>query len=226
MRKFAGIGAVAIVAAILLLPAAAVGGTVTPHRIDDAFRGSSIDYANVWASWGTNQPGLIDFAQTGGALTVNVSGAAQPDFNVSGQTRCLARGDFDAQVDFNLVNWPAQNGVWVSLMVGGTPFNVYRVSWQFDPSEQYGAYLPPVGTTLPAAGTTGTLRLTRHGDIFTGYYRSGLGWVPIISGTGPTDDVPLTLAVFNGSDAATFAGLPVTVAFDDFHVFADRIVCP
>jgi len=34
------------------------------------------------------------------------------------------------------------------------------------------------------------------------------------------------LAVFNISGAATFAGLPVTVAFDNFHVFADRIVCP
>jgi len=96
-------------------------------------------------------------------------------------------------VGFNLVTWPAQNGVWVSLMVGGTPFNVYRVSWQFEPSEAYGAYLPPAGTTVSATGTTGTLRLTREGDIFTAYYRSGDSWVPIISGTGPTGDVPLTL---------------------------------
>jgi hypothetical protein len=50
--------------------------------------------------------------------------------------------------------------------------------------------------------------------------------VPIISGTGPTEDVPLTLAVFNISGAATFAGQPVTVAFDDLHVFADGIVSP
>src|SRR6266550_3039712 len=206
VRILARIGVVASVAAALVFPVTAAGGTVTPHRIDDTFRGSSIDYANVWAFWGTNQPGLVDFAQTNGALTVNVSAGAQPDFN--------------------LVNWPPQNGVSVSLMVGGTPFNVYRVSWQFQPSESYGAFLPPVGTTLPADGTTGTLRLARVGDIFTTYYRSGLRWVPIISGVGPTDDVPLTLAVFNISGAATFAGQPVTVAFDNFHVFADRIVCP
>ena len=216
----------AIVATVFAFPAIAGGGIVTPHRIDEMFRGTSIDYSNVWAWWGTNQPGFADFAQGGGVLTVNVSAGAQNDFNVGSQTRCLAHGDFDAQVGFNLVTWPAQNGVWVALMVGGTPFNVYRVSWQFQQSEAYGAYLPPAGTTLPATGTSGTLRLTRQGDIFTAYYLSGRSWVPIISGTGPTGDVPLTLAVFNISGAATFAGLPVTVAFDNFHVFADRIVCP
>jgi hypothetical protein len=225
MRRFARIGAVAMVAAALVFPGVAGAGIVTPHRIDETFNGSSIDYSHVWAWWGTNQPGLVDFAQGGGVLTVNVSAGAQPDFNVGGQTRCLAHGDFDAQVGFDLLAWPPQNGVTVSLMVGGTPYNVYRVSWQFPQTEAYGAFLPPAGTTLPATGTTGTLRLTRQGDIFTAYYLSGRSWIPIISGNGPTGDVPLTLAVFNISAAATFAGLPVTVAFDDFHVFADRIVC-
>jgi hypothetical protein len=217
--------AAALVASVVA-PGLARGGVATPVSIDDNFTGTSIDYTNVWAWWGTNQPGLVSFSQRGGTLNVNVSGGAQPDFNVSGQTRCLAHGNFDARVDFNLINWPPQNGVWVSLMVGGTPFNVYRVSWQFDPSEQYGAYLPPVGTTLPATGTSGTLRLTRVGDLFTAWYLSGHSWVPIISGIGPTDDVPLTLGVFNISGAATFAGLPVAVAFDNFHVSANRVICP
>jgi hypothetical protein len=110
--------------------------------------------------------------------------------------------------------------------VAGTPYNVYRVSWQFDPSEAYGAFLPPVGTSTGATGTSGTLRLTRTGDVFTASYLSALDWIPIISGTGPTGDVPLTLAVFNISGAATFAGLPVTVDFDNFKVNAQQIVCP
>ena len=217
---------VAAVVAAVAFPAAASGGIVTPHRIDEPFHGSAIDYSSVWAWWGTNQPGLVSFGQGGGVLTVDVSAAAQPDFNASGETRCLAHGDFDARVDFDLAQWPPQNGVWASLMVGGTPYNVYRVSWQFDPSEQYGAYLPPAGATLPATGTSGTLRLTRLGDVYTASYLSGHDWIPLVSGTGPSGDVPFTLGVFNISGAATFAGEPVTVAFDDFHVFADRIVCP
>ena len=210
----------------LVVPAAAQAGKVTPHRIDESFADSSIDYSNVWAWWGTNQPGLVSFNQGGGVMTINVSSSAQPDFNVGGQTRCLVHGNFDAQVDFNLVNWPAQNGVWVSLMVGGTPFNVYRVSWQFPQTEQYGAYLPPAGATLPASGTTGTLRLTRVGAILTAYYLDGHKWVQLTSGAGPTNDVPINLAVFNISGAATFAGLPITVTLDNFHVFADQVICP
>jgi hypothetical protein len=224
MRRLLFVAVMIVTAAAL--SASARGGVVTPHHIDEMFSGSTIDTTNTWAWWGTNQPGLVSFAQGGGALTVDVTAAAQPDFNASGETRCLARGDFDAQVDFNLVNWPARNGVWVSLMLGGTPFNVYRVSWQFDMSEGYGGYLPPAGTALPATGTTGTLRLTRRGDILSTYYLAGRTWIPVISGTGPTGDVPFTLAVFNGSDAATFAGLPVRVSFDNFHVTADSIICP
>jgi hypothetical protein len=226
VRTLARIGAVALIAAACAFPAVARGGNVTPHRIDETFLGTSIDYSHVWAWWGTSQPGLVDFAQGGGVLRVDVTAGAQPDFNVSGQTRCAAHGDFDARVHFDLATWPVQNGVWLSMLVGGTGYNVYRVSWQFPESEAYGTFLPPVGTSLPATGTSGTLRLTRRGDIFTGYYLAGRSWIPIISGTGPTGDQSLALGVFNLSAIATFPGQPIAVAFDNFHVLADRIVCP
>jgi hypothetical protein len=50
----------------------------------------------------------------------------------------LAHGDFNARVDFNLVDWPAENGTSLNLAVAGTPYNVYRVSWQFDPGVLHG----------------------------------------------------------------------------------------
>ena len=111
MRRLARVAVVALVAAACSAPVVAYARSVTPHRIDESFQGSSIDYTNVWAWWGTDQPGSVSFPQADGKLTVNVSAAAQPGFNVGGQTRCLAHGDFDAQVDFNLPVWPAQNGV-------------------------------------------------------------------------------------------------------------------
>jgi hypothetical protein len=225
MKGFARLAAVAFAATALALPTAAHAGAVTPRHINEMFRGTSIN-PDVWAWWGTNQPDAATFAQTDGAMTVTVSGAAQPDVNVSGGTRCLAHGDFDARVHFSLDAWPAENGIWVSLMLSGTPFNVYRVSWQFPDHEQYGAYLPPANGNALATGTTGELRLTREGTTITAWYMSDHHWVPILSSAGPADEVAFTLAVFNISGAATFAGQPVTVSFDDFRVAADSIVCP
>jgi hypothetical protein len=225
MRRLLLVGSLVSAVATLAFPGLAGGGVVTQRHIGDPFIGSAID-PNVWLPWGTNQPGLVDIVQGGGVMTLNVSASAQPDFVAGVSTRCLAHGDFDARVDFNLVNWPHENGTSVSLQVAGTPYNVYRVSWQFDPSEAYGAFLPPVGTSTGATGTSGTLRLTRTGDVFTAYYLSGLDWIPIISGTGPTDDVPLSINVFNISGAYTFAGLPVRIDVDNFKVNAQQIVCP
>jgi hypothetical protein len=213
--------------AVLGFAGSAFAAVVTPTVIEEPFVGTSIDYTHVWAWWGTNQPDHVRFYQANGVMNIDVSATAQPDFDVGNATRCMARGDFDARVSFNLVDWPPENGVWVSLMVNGGPFNVYRVSWQFPDHEQYGVYLPPSGNTVSATGTTGTIRLTRKGSTFTGYYLAGDGtWVPIGSGIGPTDDASFTLGVFNISAAATFAGLPVTVTLDNFRVIADQIVCP
>jgi hypothetical protein len=224
MKRVLLVASLVLVAA-LAFPVLGSAGAVTLRHIGDPFNGSTLD-PNVWLPWGTNQPGLVTFEEGGGVLTANVLADAQPDIVVSASTRCLAHGDFDARVDFNLVNWPPQNGTTVSLAVEGTPYNVYRVSWQLSPSEAYGTFLPPVQALASATGTTGTLRLTRTGDVFTAYYLSGLDWVPLASGTGPTDDVPLGIGVDNISAASPFAGLPVTVDFDNFKVNAQQIVCP
>ncbi len=226
MHRLARLVAIAAATTLLTLSATAGAGIVTPHHIHEMFRGTSIDYTNTWAWWGTNQPSDVSFAQTDGALTVNVSGAAQPDFNVSGTTLCLAHGDFDARVEFSLDTWPPHNGVFVSLMIAGTPFNVFRAS--FPDAERYGAFLPPNNTNPPplATGTSGELRLTREGAMISAYYASDHHWVPLLTSAGPTDDVALTLAVFNISGAGTFAGQPVTVSFDNFRVAADAIICP
>ena len=96
-----------------------LGGLVTPHRIDDRFSGQSID-RSVW-EFGTNQPDQITLFEGGGHVTVNVSGAATNDFNVGMSTLCSAHGDFDAQVSFNLVAWPASDGAGSASWPVGRP---------------------------------------------------------------------------------------------------------
>jgi hypothetical protein len=140
--------------------------------------------------------------------------------------RCVGPAAFDATVDFNLPTWPTSDGIWVMLQMTGSPFECYRVAWQYQPNEAYGAFFPPAGTSLPATGTSGTLRLSRRGDIFTGYFRDGLNWVPIVSGVGSTDDASIALAVSNNSGVSPFLGFPATITLDNLHVFANKIVCP
>lgn len=197
-----------------------------PVHIQDDFNDASIN-PSLWAHYGTNQPGNIALSQASGALTVSVSGTATDDFHAGLTTRCKARGDFDARLSFNLAEWPARNGVWVSLLTANTGgFNTYRVSWHFPAQEEYGAYLPPAGTTVFAAGTDGVLRLTRRGSVWTGYRRSSSGWVSIASGVGPTHDIQFNPSVFNSSDVLPFGGKATTVEFRRFSVSAGKFVCP
>jgi hypothetical protein len=221
-----GASATVLALAVLVSAGVASAGIVTPHRIDETFTGASIDYTHTWWFWNTNQPDSVTFDQANGVMNINIAAIAQNGFFGGGATLCRARGDFDATVDFNLPTWPTSDGIWVTLQMTGTPFNVYRVTWQYQPNEAYGAYFPPGGSSLPATGTSGTLRLSRRGDIFTGYYRNGPSWVPIASGVGPTDDASVSLGVSNNPGVSPFLGLPATITFDNLHVFADKFVCP
>jgi hypothetical protein len=201
-------------------------GLVTPHFISDSFAGGVID-PNVWGWYGTSEPDHVTFRPGGGALVVSVAATAPNDFNASLGTRCKVRGDFDATLSFRLVQWPANNGVWVSLMAADTGgFNVYRVSWQFGSGEAYGGYLPPAGTAIDGSGNQGVLRLARQGSTWSAYFLSGRHWTPIVSGPGPGSDIALSPGVFNVSGATAFGSQATVVAFDSFHVSAARVVCP
>ena len=197
------------------------GALMTSGKIHDRFSQDGID-SGVWMH-GTNQPNHISISEGAGHVTVNVAAATTDLFFAGVGTICAAHGDFDARVTFNVPTWPLVNGVWVSLIAQGTPYNTYRASaaW-FD---SWGAYLPPAGDVVPATGTTGTLRLARKGSVWTGYYLTDHNWVAIASGPGPTDDIGLAMTVFN-VDATAFGHQAVVVQFTDFHLDADAIVCP
>lgn len=198
-------------------------GLVSPGVIEDNFSGDTLD-SSVWWSGG-NQPEHTAVSVEGGYAKVRVGAGATNDFSTGIGTRCKVRGDFEATVSYDLLEWPAAGGVWVSLLAVDTGgFNTYRASFPW--FDGYGAYLPPAGTSVPASGTRDTLRLVREGSTWTGSYLSAGGWVVIASGPGPTTDTGINLGVFNVSGAAPFAGHPATIGFDDFSVHADAIFCP
>ena len=216
--------AIALLAALATIPTGLAAGHVTRHRITDHFSGHSID-SSVW--FFHDQPGQVTISEGSGHITVNVSTAATSNFNAGLGTRCKASGDFDARLSFKLTAWPAVNGVWVSLQASDTNgFNTYRASVSWSTGDVYGSYLPPAGTTVPATGIRGTLRLVRKGDLWTSYYRApDDDWVAIASGAGPTSNTGIGLSVFNISGATAFGGRNAIVELNDFRMRADSIVC-
>ena len=144
-----------VIALLAALPSSASAARVTQHRIDDGFSSPAID-TQTWFV-GTNDPASVTIAQADGKLGFAVSGDAADGFGGGISTQCKAHGDFDAQVSFDLNQWPANNAVWVSLMaedLGGV--NTYRAS--VPDSEWYGGFFPPDG---PAVRSTGTTRVER-----------------------------------------------------------------
>jgi hypothetical protein len=202
------------------LPTAAqrASAGMTDHEIVDPFTGADVDSS----IWDVGSSEMVYVSEDNGHLGVYVATSAPQLFNGGINSVCRASGDFDARVSFELVTWPKEDGVWVSLMAGSDGFNAYRVS-AFG-GESYGAYLPPGGRTVKATGAAGTLRLTRSGSRWSGYYWGNDRWSWIASGEGPVDDVRMSVLAFNG-DVWQFGGHEALVYFTDFHLTANRIVC-
>ena len=220
--RLAGLVAGAVIAALMLSADRQAGLVPTSSAspvIADDFRGADVD-SSVWdVSEGAN---LYVF-KSQSRLAVYVGSAAGNVFQAGVTTVCKARGDFDAQVSFELVTWPQHDALWVSLMGSGTPFNTYRTNRES--VDSYGTYLPPAGREVRAEGLTGKLRLTRTGGKWSGYFQASDRWSLIASGAGPSDDVGFSVFVFNG-DVAPFGGREALVYFKNFRVTANRIVCP
>jgi DNA-binding SARP family transcriptional activator len=198
----------------------AITPTADARSIVDEFEGTQ-PATGVW--WPTaNRPDLR-VAESHGAVTVDVPASAGDNFGASVNTRCRAQGDFDARLAYHLVNWPGADGIYVNLAASDIRgVNVYRTD---DFGEEYGAYFPPGGNTLPTSDSQGVLRLVRTGASFTGYVGDGTTWTTIFSGPGATTDTRITIGVFNMSDTGAFAGKTATIAFDRFELHADAIRC-
>jgi hypothetical protein len=210
--------------ASLALAATAGAGRITSTTISDQFGGQGIDQSVWW--YGTNDPN-VSIDQGRGRVTVHVGAGASDSFNASVGSRCRLHGDFDAQLSYRLVDWPGNDSIDVSLMasdLGGV--NVYASD---DFGGGYGAYFPPSGGGFVQGpvSTTGSLRLVRRGDTFTGYEsdKQQGGWVQVATGSGSTADTGISLAVFNVPFAAPFGGLPATIEFTSLTAEADGIAC-
>ena len=139
--------------------------------------------------------------------------------------RSLA-GDFDVQVDYTLLNWPANNRH--TLRMGFPTFGIGAFGEvgpfrQSTSAEIYGMDTLDQVFQGSTSDTGGKLRLFRKGSGLTGYFYNGSNWTVIGGGTIVTTPTRVTLE-FGSGDAQAPGG--VTIAFDYFKVNAGTITCP
>jgi hypothetical protein len=185
----------------------------------DSFDGKVID-RSFWLPSGTGPS--ID--QTNGELQIDVPANSEPDSGghaiVAGvMSRCVLHGDFDAQVDYRLLDWPEANGVHLDF---GTN-HPQAVGRQNMAGELIFAWFPPDVVNLPFGELGGSLRLVKRGETISGYVRAPGGWRRLLTADDAYDDAQLQLSI-TALDGE-WAHEHVEVAFDNFRINAGRLTC-
>jgi hypothetical protein len=159
-------------------------------------------------------------------------------FGARYRSRCRLRGDFDVQVDYETLAWPSENGIRLSLWALADPSPIWadgiggvgRVSFGSAgdhsgfPREVYlTQFAGQVQGIIATADTAGALRLTRVGDVMTGYYLSATGWLEVSFGTTTNADVAFSLSAH--SHESVYAGEVTSLAFDNLVVTQGEVVC-
>jgi|SRR5207302_9035453 len=131
----------------------------------------------------------------------------QAKIAVTLKSKCQMSGDFDLQVDYALVNWPARNGVRFGL--GADVNSVQRASNPHSADNTYTTEFSGHIVSVETPDKSGRLRLTRVGTTVTGYYLSNRTWVQIDWAAAST--VSAGYAIEAWTDAYSFGGQDVRV---------------
>jgi dipeptidyl aminopeptidase/acylaminoacyl peptidase len=173
-------------------------------------------------------------AETNGRLEVSMPSDTLNDptlgfANAGIGAQCHLLGDFDIQVDYQLLQWPPQSGVNVDFdtfdIVDGSFGDVHGM-FVFDPGGGTGisTHFPGTNTFVPAPESSGTLRFVRVGTTLTAYRLTPTGWSAIQSTSDLVNEIAMNLNVF--SNAPQFSHPDVKVAYDNFRVNGGTFSCP
>ena len=200
--------------------------------IDDDFNDNSLN-PSLWSVLAPPPGFSVNVSETNQRLEITVlTGGVGGGGIVS---KCSLAGNFDVQVDYTLINWPATNRHSVRLGaidLGGGPGGGVGLNRSSFPNAPLGTsefYLlstldvtPQIGAT-DAVGVLRTLRLMRAGATLTGSVRDGTNVISV--GSGAVSAIPTRINLdLGGGDPAAPGG--VKAAFDNFRVNAGTIQCP
>lgn len=216
-RRCRGFGGVILLAIFLLGISPAYGRTVIENFDHNTYNHTLF---GVNTSGTPNQPAVT---VVNDHLQVTISGPITGIFAAGlGMTNNLIlAGDFDIQVDFDLVAWPLNSGVGAGIV--SPLFDVRRLAsnGQEGVTDTYFFGIPGKGITTVATGDkVGKLRLKRTGSTVQAFY-----WVPASSSWqsigNPVIDATLAAptSAYIGIYSRDFAvETPLTVTFDNYKI--------
>jgi hypothetical protein len=170
----------------------------------------------------------VDVTQANGRVEVSIGAGAVAGgpYNVIGGhygTQCRFPSDFDAQVDFTLIDWPESNGVFAGLNAFFADTAVGRqssIKW----GEQYAAWVIPNNGGIPGAtDANGSLRIARSNGVMSAYVMHKGQWLRLATGR-TTGSAVIGLQATSTND--DFGHKAVRVAFDNFRIKAKDPACP
>ena len=190
--------------------------------ISDTFDTSFLD-GTIWWTYTTDSN--VSIAETGGQLQLTVGAAAQPGGGgyIHGQvaTQCAFPGDFDARVDYTLIEWPTGDNVFIGIDTEAT--GIGRSSGS---TEVYDSWAPRSALTAGLPDTSGSLRLARVDNVVSGYIWHLGGWQKFASGKLSGNATFALLALWNPNTGTPFGHQEVKVGFDNFTVTGADPGCP
>lgn len=215
----------------------AAGGTETalstwPRApVVETFDGGRLD-SSLWHQ--IQDPGST-IGEDDGRLVASISGNATPggqynQIDAHWGSQCQVAGNFDYQVDYSLVTWPAHSGYFAALNAFFADGAVARTSqpWDYPYDENYAAWAntaPFSFNSVHTNDTSGSLRLVRSEGTLNAYVRSPGGtWTLVLSTRGVTGSTVYGMGL--SVQAWDFAHLDGSVAYDNFRLNSGELSCP
>jgi len=136
-------------------------------------------------------------------------------------TGCRLIGNFDARVEFELLDWPERNGM--SLTLGAYFQKPDETFWSVSRGpDGYTTSVASIERAAASGDRKGTFRLRRANGVLTMYYRSQGHWVELAGGYAPG---PTSLILSFNTSADRFGGKAARAAFDNFQATARGVSC-
>lgn len=192
--------------------------------VADTFGAGYVD-PTIWHE--VTDGGDVSITEQNGQLQLTVGPDAAPggtynQIDVHVGTQCTFPGNFDARVDYALLEWPAGDNILVGMNAIYAQGAVMRDN-SSQGGDEYDSWVASSNGAVQLPDASGSLRIARVGGVETTYFWHLGSWRELASSRAAGSVVVGLQAMSDGQNA--FGGQELQVAFDNFRVSGVDPVC-